>query len=222
MRCVGRREPRLAFLYRTLGDLDAQLRQHGGELVVRRGVRPRTVKIGCRPPIRHRRQPGADPATSAINRQTGLTAPASTTSRGLWSKSASNQHGWQWTAGTGTDAAPSFRIFNPIGQGKKLDPDPGASYVRRYVPELRGLSGTAAHEPWRASRRRASRLRRANRRPCRGARPIARQLPESAPIEWTCRRALTQPGAMYEPVSGLTSAIRSCRPPLRRARPGAA
>jgi deoxyribodipyrimidine photo-lyase len=59
---------------------------------------------------------------------------------------ASNQHGWQWTAGTGTDAAPYFRIFNPIGQGKKFDPD--GSYVRRFVPELRGLSGAAAHEPW--------------------------------------------------------------------------
>ena len=52
---------------------------------------------------------------------------------------ASNQHGWQWTAGTGTDAAPYFRIFNPIGQGKKFDPD--GSYVRRFVPELSGLSG---------------------------------------------------------------------------------
>ena len=59
---------------------------------------------------------------------------------------ASNQHGWQWTAGTGTDAAPYFRVFNPISQGKKFDPD--GSYVRRYVPELRGLSGAAAHEPW--------------------------------------------------------------------------
>jgi deoxyribodipyrimidine photo-lyase len=59
---------------------------------------------------------------------------------------ASNQHGWQWTAGTGTDAAPYFRVFNPISQGKKFDPD--GSYVRRYVPELRGLSGAATHEPW--------------------------------------------------------------------------
>ena len=59
---------------------------------------------------------------------------------------ASNQHGWQWTAGTGTDAAPYFRVFNPISQGKKFDPD--GNYVRRYVPELRGLPGAAAHEPW--------------------------------------------------------------------------
>jgi deoxyribodipyrimidine photo-lyase len=59
---------------------------------------------------------------------------------------ASNQHGWQWTAGTGTDAAPYFRIFNPVTQGIKFDPD--GEYVRRWVPELRGLSGSAAHEPW--------------------------------------------------------------------------
>src|SRR6185369_2010059 len=59
---------------------------------------------------------------------------------------ASNQHRWQWTTGTGTDAAPYFRVFNPISQGKKFDPD--GNYVRRYVPELRGLPGAAAHEPW--------------------------------------------------------------------------
>ena len=45
---------------------------------------------------------------------------------------ACNNHGWQWVAGTGTDAAPYFRIFNPITQGKKFDPD--GDYVRRYVP----------------------------------------------------------------------------------------
>jgi deoxyribodipyrimidine photo-lyase len=58
---------------------------------------------------------------------------------------ASNQHGWQWTAGTGTDAAPFFRVFNPTSQGKRFDPD--GDYVRRYVPELRGIEGAAVHEP---------------------------------------------------------------------------
>ncbi len=48
---------------------------------------------------------------------------------------ASNQHGWQWTAGCGTDAAPYFRVFNPTTQGKKFDPD--GRYVRRWVEELR-------------------------------------------------------------------------------------
>ncbi|HVE23939.1 MAG TPA: deoxyribodipyrimidine photo-lyase [Sporichthya sp.] len=61
---------------------------------------------------------------------------------------ASNQHGWQWVAGCGTDAAPYFRIFNPVGQGEKFDPS--GDYVRRYVPELRHLTGAAAHTPWNA------------------------------------------------------------------------
>ena len=59
---------------------------------------------------------------------------------------ASNNHGWQWVAGTGTDAAPYFRVFNPITQGQRFDPD--GDYVRRWVPELRHLTGRAAHEPW--------------------------------------------------------------------------
>jgi deoxyribodipyrimidine photo-lyase len=63
---------------------------------------------------------------------------------------ANNQHGWQWTAGTGTDAAPYYRIFNPVTQGLRFDPD--GDYVRRWVPELRGLPGAAVHEPWRHPR----------------------------------------------------------------------
>ena len=59
---------------------------------------------------------------------------------------ASNTHGWQWTAGTGTDAAPFFRVFNPVTQGLRFDPD--GDYVRRYVPELRSLSGASCHQPW--------------------------------------------------------------------------
>jgi deoxyribodipyrimidine photo-lyase len=58
---------------------------------------------------------------------------------------ASNNHGWQWTAGSGTDAAPYFRIFNPTAQGKRFDPE--GEYVRRWVPELRGLAGSSVHEP---------------------------------------------------------------------------
>jgi deoxyribodipyrimidine photo-lyase len=59
---------------------------------------------------------------------------------------ASNQHGWQWTAGTGTDPAPFFRVFNPLLQGRKFDPD--GEYVRRWVPELSGVTGADVHEPW--------------------------------------------------------------------------
>ncbi|MFI9814088.1 cryptochrome/photolyase family protein [Saccharothrix variisporea] len=58
---------------------------------------------------------------------------------------ASNQHGWQWAAGTGTDAAPYFRVFNPVTQGEKFDPD--GDYVRRYVPELRDVPGRKVHQP---------------------------------------------------------------------------
>ena len=59
---------------------------------------------------------------------------------------ASNVHGWQWTAGTGTDASPYYRVFNPIEQGKKFDPD--GDYVRKYVPELAHLKGLEIQEPW--------------------------------------------------------------------------
>lgn len=59
---------------------------------------------------------------------------------------ASNQHGWQWTAGSGTDASPFYRVFNPITQGKKFDPD--GEYIHRYIPELRHLPGAKAHLPW--------------------------------------------------------------------------
>ena len=59
---------------------------------------------------------------------------------------ASNAHGWQWTAGTGTDASPYYRVFNPIEQGKKFDRD--GVYIRKYVPELAHLSGSDIHEPW--------------------------------------------------------------------------
>lgn len=59
---------------------------------------------------------------------------------------ASNNHGWQWVAGTGTDASPYFRVFNPITQGLKFDAQ--GDYVRRWIPELAHLPGKRAHEPW--------------------------------------------------------------------------
>ncbi len=62
---------------------------------------------------------------------------------------ASNSHGWQWTAGCGTDASPFFRVFNPITQGLKFDPQ--GEYVRRYVPELAHLPGKTIHTPWDAT-----------------------------------------------------------------------
>ncbi len=62
---------------------------------------------------------------------------------------ANNQQGWQWTAGCGADAAPFHRIFNPVLQGLKFDPD--GAYVRAFVPELRHIPGALVHEPWRTT-----------------------------------------------------------------------
>jgi deoxyribodipyrimidine photo-lyase len=59
---------------------------------------------------------------------------------------ASNTHGWQWTAGCGTDASPYYRVFNPVEQGKRFDEN--GDYVRKYVPELAHLKGIEIHEPW--------------------------------------------------------------------------
>lgn len=59
---------------------------------------------------------------------------------------AANNGGWQWTAGVGTDAAPYFRIFNPILQSKKFDPD--GNFIRKWVPELRSVPNNYIHEPW--------------------------------------------------------------------------
>jgi deoxyribodipyrimidine photo-lyase len=61
---------------------------------------------------------------------------------------ANNSAGWQWVAGCGADAAPYFRIFNPMLQGKKFDPDGG--YIRRWIPELSKLPARYIHEPWTA------------------------------------------------------------------------
>jgi deoxyribodipyrimidine photo-lyase len=59
---------------------------------------------------------------------------------------ASNAHGWQWTAGCGTDASPYYRVFNPIEQGKRFDEN--GDYIRKYVSELAHLGADEIHEPW--------------------------------------------------------------------------
>jgi deoxyribodipyrimidine photo-lyase len=59
---------------------------------------------------------------------------------------AANNGGWQWVTGCGVDAAPYFRVFNPVSQGEKFDVD--AQYLKRFVPELEGLSVKEAHQPW--------------------------------------------------------------------------
>jgi deoxyribodipyrimidine photo-lyase len=61
---------------------------------------------------------------------------------------AANSLGWQWTAGVGTDAAPYFRVLNPVLQGVRFDPD--GTWVRRWCPELRSLERRFVHRPWQA------------------------------------------------------------------------
>ena len=63
---------------------------------------------------------------------------------------ASNSHGWQWTAGTGTDASPYYRVFNPVTQAERYDPD--GTYIRRWVHELAGISTGEIHAPWLSKR----------------------------------------------------------------------
>jgi deoxyribodipyrimidine photo-lyase len=62
---------------------------------------------------------------------------------------ASNNGGWQWSASTGCDAQPYFRIFNPVSQSEKFDPD--GKFIRRYLPEMAGLPVKSLHAPWMAS-----------------------------------------------------------------------
>lgn len=61
----------------------------------------------------------------------------------------SNPASWQWVAGSGADAAPYFRVFNPILQGEKFDPD--GAYVAKWIPELAQLPPSLIHRPWEAS-----------------------------------------------------------------------
>ena len=62
---------------------------------------------------------------------------------------ANNAMNWQWVSGTGPDAQPFFRVFNPVGQGEKFDPQ--GDYVRRWIPELGKLDRKVIHRPWEAS-----------------------------------------------------------------------
>ena len=85
---------------------------------------------------------------------------------------AANNGGWQWSASTGTDAAPYFRIFNPVTQAKKFDPD--GAFVRRWVPELAAAPKRGDLRTLAARRR--LRLSAADRRPRSGARARAPRL----------------------------------------------
>ena len=112
---------------------------------------------------------------------------------------ASNNHGWQWVAGTGTDASPYFRVFNPVTQGLRFDPD--GDYVRRWVPEL-------AHLPGAGGARAVGRRRRLRPRlPASGSsttrRSASRRSPGSRPPSADRRARLSRP--MREPHLGTGS-----------------
>jgi deoxyribodipyrimidine photo-lyase len=62
---------------------------------------------------------------------------------------ASNNGGWQWSASTGTDAQPYFRVFSPVAQGERFDPE--GAYVKRWLPELRDVPAETTHRPWRVA-----------------------------------------------------------------------
>ena len=133
---------------------------------------------------------------------------------------ANNTLGWQWVAGCGADAAPYFRVFNPVTQGRRYDPD--GAYVRRWVPELAGLDPASVHAPWLARRRAGGGRRRARRDVSRaaggsrrGPRPGARRVrgrprpltaigrPESVRLSGAgcaAERLATRPGAATLPL----------------------
>jgi deoxyribodipyrimidine photo-lyase len=82
-----------------------------------------------------------------------LLIPWQTGARWFWERLvdadlANNTFGWQWAAGCGHDAAPYFRIFNPVLQGQKFDPQ--GKYIRRWIPELAGVPDKWIHQPWAA------------------------------------------------------------------------
>ena len=119
---------------------------------------------------------------------------------------ANNTLGWQWVAGCGADAAPYFRVFNPVTQGRRFDPD--GAYVRRWVPELAGLAARARCTPrgWRRRKRSpapASRSARPTRR--RSSITARRACARSPPTTRGPRRAERR-GAGAPPRAGQSSA----------------
>ena len=123
---------------------------------------------------------------------------------------ASNNHGWQWVAGTGTDASPYYRVFNPTRQGREFDPDGG--YVRRWVPELRDVPDRYVHEPWLSPDGAPGRLPRADRRACGRAAGRPRPLPAGpVPVtRTTCRE--DRPCLRGTPCTAWPGSSRSCSP----------
>ncbi len=110
------------------------------------------------------------------------------------SELAANNGGWQWSASTGTDAAPYFRVFNPILQSKKFDPD--GTFIKKMLPALERLDGDALHAPWTLAPLQAATL---------GFR-LGRDYPEPMVDHAAAReRAL----AAYAPVMGKAARVKS-------------
>ncbi|MGW0498190.1 FAD-binding domain-containing protein [Streptomyces sp. NPDC003007] len=157
---------RAAFLADCLADLDSALRRCGGRLVVRTGPVAREVRAvaaACGATEVHMAA-----SVTGYNRTRLLVASfLAKTLYVDWRIGArhflrylvdgdlvNNQLNWQWVAGTGTRP---HRVLNPVLQGKRYDPD--GTYVRRWVPELADVGGTAVHEPWRLPADERARLR---------------------------------------------------------------
>ncbi|HAT2418182.1 TPA: hypothetical protein I8273_004815, partial [Aeromonas hydrophila] len=85
-------------------------------------------------------------AREAAERQAALAYEQAVLTALVDADPANNPASWQWVAGSGADAAPYFRIFNPVTQGEKFDPK--GDYVRRFVPELAELGDRFIHRPW--------------------------------------------------------------------------
>ena len=121
---------------------------------------------------------------------------------------ASNNHGWQWVAGTGTDAAPYFRVFNPVTQGLKFDP--AGDYVRRWVPELAHLAGQGGPRAVGRRRRLRPRLPEADHRPRGGASGGAGPLPARPRLKVSTtswRAAVRGPSPRYDATRAISSTV---------------
>ena len=106
-----------------------------------RGCGSSWPRAGCRT------GPGSSPRRSSRSPLPGL-APRGCALRGMpgGRRRREQLSNWQWVAGTGADTRPN-RVLNPTRQARRFDPD--GAYVRRWVPELEGIDGASAHEPWR-------------------------------------------------------------------------
>ena len=143
----SRTDRRVEFIHASLIELDAALRHHGGALIVQHGNATQDIPALAQALkvdavfTNHDYEPAATARDAAVAQQL-KTCGIDLIDFDL----PANNGGWQWAASTGCDAQPWFRIFNPVTQSQKFDAD--GKFIRRYVPEVAGLSGKAIHAPW--------------------------------------------------------------------------